>query len=788
MISERSIHILELDRIKDRLLSYAVSDMGREAVHALAPVTALEEADRMLRETQEAESIYWRLGHTPLDSFADMRGSLRRMGAVLFLSMGELLSICQCLRVSRCTREAILGGNDQGNEELLCLLANRLIAQPEIENEINRCILSEEEMADNASPELSRIRRQMKLTQEKVRDKLNSIIRTAGDQKLLQDAIITVRNGRYTIPVKAEHRRQIPGLIHDQSGTGQTLFIEPAAVVELGNEYKKLELDEKKEMERILSGLTALLQPFSQELYDSLIILARLDAIFSKAALAREYGGTRPKLNDQGRIRLINARHPLIDKEKVVPITLWLGEDFDTLIVTGPNTGGKTVTVKTVGLFTLMAMCGLFLPAQEGSEVSTFDQVFADIGDEQSIEQSLSTFSAHMTNLVSILDQADNHTLVLLDELGAGTDPLEGAALAQAILEHLQQLGCRTMATTHYSEIKAFALSREGMQNASMEFDVDRLCPTYRLYIGIPGKSNAFEISARLGLQPEVIDRARQFLKKEDAAFEDVLSGAQEQRHLAEEARHEAQLALWEAQKLKTDLEKQTRKLEEEKVQLRNKAREDARDIVRQTRKEMERLIAELRDIKNIDYKALERAIQQSRDAMRASENDLADTPLPEEGLGSAPKSVQAGESYYVTSIHNNATVLKAPDGRGMVQIQAGVIKMNVPVTDLRQVPKGQKKRAPVQDSKPILQDIQQMKMELDLRGMTVDDGILEIDRYIDMCQRSGRKEFNVIHGKGTGALRAGVQAYLKNHPKVKTYRLGAYGEGDAGVTVVTLK
>ena len=445
------------------------------------------------------------------------------------------------------------------------------------------------------------------------------------------------------------------------------------------------------------------------------------------------------------------------------------------------------MTLKTVGLFTLMAMCGLFLPAEEGSEVSVFDQVFADIGDEQSIEQSLSTFSAHMTNLVSIIEQADDLTLVLLDELGAGTDPLEGAALAQAILERLQAQGCRTMATTHYSEIKAFALAREGMQNASMEFDVDRLCPTYKLYIGIPGKSNAFEISQRLGLSSEVIDRARQFLKKEDVAFEDVLSGAEEQRRIAEQSRHDAQLALWEAEKLKNDYEKEKRKLDEERAALRSKAREDARDIVRQTRREMEQLITELRNVKNIDPKALERAIQQARDGMRASENDLVDTVLPEDDLGEAPKTVKAGESYQVLSIHNTATVLKAPDARGMVQIQAGVIKMNVPLSDLRPLPKAKKKRAPV-TGKPILQNIQEVKMDLDLRGMTVDDGMLEVDRYIDLCARNGRKEFNIIHGKGTGALRAGIQAYLKSHPRVKSYRIGAYGEGDAGVTVVTLK
>lgn len=783
-MNPRAITTLEFDKIRAMAALHTASQMGRELTESLLPADSLQEAENLLRQTLEAESVYRRTGRSPVDAFPDIRPILKKVPAVYALSMGELLQVNRCLKVSRQARDVLLNGDGEG---LLKVFANRLSSQEYMENEISRCILSEDEMADNASPELNRIRRQMKLTTEKVREKLNSILHSSTYQKYLQDPIITVRNGRYAIPVKAEHRTQIPGLIHDQSSSGQTLFIEPTAVVELGNEFRKLQLDEKKEMDRILAGLTSLLAPEAEALYDSLYILSRLDCIFAKAMLARDMYAVCPKLNDRGYIRLVKARHPLIDERKVVPITMWLGDEFDTLIITGPNTGGKTVTLKTVGLFTLMALSGMFIPADEGSELSFFEEVFADIGDEQSIEQSLSTFSSHMTNLVTILAQADRDALVLVDELGAGTDPLEGAALAQAILEYLQQQGAKTMATTHYSEIKAFALSRDRMQNASMEFDVDRLCPTYRLYIGIPGKSNAFEISQRLGLKENIIERARVFLKKEDVAFEDVLSGAELQRKLAEEDRRQTEVALLEAQRLKNELAQEKEKLQKEKNLMKQKAREDAREVVRTTRADMDKLIANLRSIQNMDTRALERAIQESRDAMRHTEEKLYEDIEHREEYGSAPAVIRVGESYYVTSIHGPATVLKGKNGKGQVQIQSGIMKMMVPASDLRVLQKAPEKKVR-KVTGPILTDIQEVKMDLDLRGYLVDDGILEIDRYIDMCLMHGRKEFNIIHGKGTGALRTGVQAYLKGDRRVKSFRLGNYGEGDAGVTVVTLK
>ena len=784
-MNERALKSLEFDKIRAQCATHTASDIGREFVDALVPTDDLERAEMLLRQTWEADGICRRIGGSPIDTFPDARITLQRVRAAYALSPLELLNLAACLKASRRARERLLAGEEESE---LHRLANPLSSHAEIENEIGRCILTEDEISDNASPELSRIRRQMRITAERVKEKLNNIIKSPTYQKYLQEPIVTVRNGRYAIPVKAEHRAQIGGLIHDQSGSGQTVFIEPAAVVELGNAYKQLQAEEKREIERILAGLTALIAPYADELYQSLMLLGNLDCIFARAILARDMRAYCPKLNDKSLIHIKNGRHPLIDPKTVVPISVWIGDGYDTLIVTGPNTGGKTVTLKTVGLFTLMASSGMFLPADESSEIAVFREVFADIGDEQSIEQSLSTFSAHMTNLVGILKEAGSDTLVLLDELGAGTDPNEGAALAQAILKHLQEAGATTFATTHYSEIKAFALTHEGMQNASMEFDVDRLCPTYKLYIGIPGKSNAFEISRRLGLDDSIIEQAKEYLKHEDVAFEDVLSGAEAQRKLAEQQASELTEELEKARRERIALETERNKLKEDRAAIREKAREEARSFVAATKHEMDALIAELRQVKNIDTKALERAIQTSRDKLRESSNRLSDTVEAASAEGEIPKSVVRGQTVRVVSLNNTATVLKPQDAKGQVQVQAGLIKVFVPLSDLRTIERKQEKPREKTRPREIMTDIKTVKYELDLRGFLVDDAILEIDAFIDDCIRTGRTEFNIIHGKGTGALREGVQNYLKTHPRVKSFRIGAYGEGDAGVTVVTLK
>ena len=780
---EKVLKTLEYDKIRAMVAERTQCCTGRELAEAMEPVFTNGEAASQMALTAEAEKLLIRTGRSPAEGFPDLRGCLKRVHAALYLSPGELLGVARCLKAIRLCKEALESAEDC---PLLGNLAQWLQAHRSIEEEIGRCIAGEEEISDGASPALLRIRRSMRIANDRVRERLGNMIRSATFQKYLQEPLVTIRNGRFVLPVKQEYRQNVPGLIHDQSGSGATLFIEPTAVVELGNEYKKLLGEEEEEIQRILSELTALCAPYSQDILEGLGILGQVDLAFAKARLGREMEGVQPEMDQQGFLRIIKGRHPLIPKEQVVPIDVWLGEEFTTLIITGPNTGGKTVTLKTVGLFALMAQSGLFIPAQTGSRLPVFQAVYGDIGDEQSIEQSLSTFSSHMTNIVEILKQADAGSLVLLDELGAGTDPVEGAALAMSILEELHSRGCRTVATTHYSEIKAFALTRAGMENASMEFDVDRLCPTYRLFIGIPGKSNAFEISKRLGMEERLIEKAREYLKNEDVKFEDVISGAEAQRRQAEEERRLAAAERDATAKLREEMEKQRARLEGERETLRAKAREDSRRLVNETREEMEKLVAAIRAIPGLDQRAADRVIQRSRDALRKREADLAE-PLEKKSQdpGAAPKQVRPGETVRILSLDQKATVLSPADAKGDVQVQAGIMKLTVKLKDLRLI----QDTAPTKEVGKVQLDTQrQGGLELDVRGKLVDEAILEVDRYIDNCLMSGLDQVSIIHGKGTGALRAGIQDYLKRDKRVKSYRMGAYGEGDAGVTVVTLK
>lgn len=782
-MNEKTIKALEYDKILQILAQYPASSLGRGYAALLRPAAHMDDAKTLLDQTDEALAVYRRIGRSPIDSFPDILELLQRLPALFSCGAGELLAIASCLKASRAARAAL---HDDETGSVLCNMANRLSSHRQIEEEIARCILGEEEIADNASVELSRIRRQLRLTNERVREKLNGMIKSATTQKYLQEPIITMRGGRYALPVKAEARAKVPGLVHDQSSSGATLFIEPAAVVELGNEHRRLQAEEKNEIERILAALTAMVAPYADELHTSLVMLGTLDLIFARALMARDQRAVRPELNEEGEIHIKAGRHPLLASDTVVPIDLWLGKEQRTLIITGPNTGGKTVTLKTVGLLTLMAMSGMLVPAQEGTKLSTFDEVFVDIGDEQSIEQSLSTFSSHMSNNVRILNNASDRSLVLLDELGAGTDPVEGAALAQAILETLYERRALTLATTHYSEIKAFAMTHAGMQNASMEFDVERLCPTYRLMIGIPGKSNAFEISRRLGLAPAIIEKAERYLEKQDVAFEAVISEAESARRAAEADRQAAQELRWEAERLKTEYERSIKKLEDEKLKLREKAREEARASVRDTRQEMEALIAELRKQKNLDAKALERSIQDARDRMRASEDRLHDGMESAFSADAPPKNLKQGDRVLLVKLNQEATVLKDSDGRQEVQVQSGVVKMMVKMADVRLM-EPEKKKTVVSGRIQLEADRGELT-RLDIRGQLVDDAVIEVDRFIDNSILSGISEFTIVHGKGTGALRTGIQNFLRTHPKVKSYRTGAYGEGDAGVTIVTLR
>lgn len=784
-MEKRVLKTLEYDKILAMLKERASCCISRELVDTMEPSGDFDTVERELKLTAEAETLFYKTGRSPVDDFPDMRHCLERMHAALFLSTGELLGIASCLKAARIAKDIL--AKEVGEESYLYNLAGLLITHRSAEEEINRCIINEDEIFDGASPALARIRRAMRLANEKVREKLNSMIRSTAYQKYLQEPIITIRNGRFVIPVKQEYRQQVPGLIHDQSSSGATLFIEPSAVVELGNEYKKLLAEEADEIERILTELTAMLAPYADEIREDLNIMGQIDLVFAKAKLSRELNAVMPRLNRNNYVRIVRGRHPLIPADRVVPIDIWIGRDYRSLIITGPNTGGKTVTLKIVGLFALMVQSGIFVPANEGSEFPVFEHIYADIGDEQSIEQSLSTFSSHMKNIVGILDKADENSLVLLDELGAGTDPIEGAALAMSILEELNDRHCICVSTTHYSEIKAFAMTHEGMENASMEFDIDRLCPTYRLYIGIPGKSNAFEISSRLGLPNSIIDKAKGFLKGEDVRFEDIISSAQSQHRIAEEERKMAEEARAELEKLRADAERERRKLDEDRNRLQAKAKEDAKRIVADTKREMEKLIVEIRSIKDIDRSAADRVIQAARDTLRATETAVNEKEaIKKEDNTKPPKTVRAGDTVNIVTLDQKATVLSAPDSKGEVMVQAGVMKLNVKLKDIRLIE--EKKAAAPTSGKVGLGAGKQVGLELDVRGMLVDEANIMVDRYLDDAYNAGLSEVNIIHGKGTGALRAGVQAFLKRHPLVKGYRMGSYGEGDAGVTVVTLK
>ena len=784
-MEKRVLKTLEYDKILTMLKERASCCISRELVDTMEPSGDFDTVERELKLTAEAETLFYKTGRSPVDDFPDMRHCLERMHAALFLSTGELLGIASCLKAARIAKDIL--AKEVGEESYLYNLAGLLITHRSAEEEINRCIINEDEIFDGASPALARIRRAMRLANEKVREKLNSMIRSTAYQKYLQEPIITIRNGRFVIPVKQEYRQQVPGLIHDQSSSGATLFIEPSAVVELGNEYKKLLAEEADEIERILTELTAMLAPYADEIREDLNIMGQIDLVFAKAKLSRELNAVMPRLNRNNYVRIVRGRHPLIPADRVVPIDIWIGRDYRSLIITGPNTGGKTVTLKIVGLFALMVQSGIFVPANEGSEFPVFEHIYADIGDEQSIEQSLSTFSSHMKNIVGILDKADENSLVLLDELGAGTDPIEGAALAMSILEELNDRHCICVSTTHYSEIKAFAMTHEGMENASMEFDIDRLCPTYRLYIGIPGKSNAFEISSRLGLPNSIIDKAKGFLKGEDVRFEDIISSAQSQHRIAEEERKMAEEARAELEKLRADAERERRKLDEDRDRLQAKAKEDAKRIVADTKREMEKLIVEIRSIKDIDRSAADRVIQAARDTLRATETAVNEKEaIKKEDNTKPPKTVRAGDTVNIVTLDQKATVLSAPDSKGEVMVQAGVMKLNVKLKDIRLIE--EKKAAAPTSGKVGLGAGKQVGLELDVRGMLVDEANIIVDRYLDDAYNAGLSEVNIIHGKGTGALRAGVQAFLKRHPLVKGYRMGSYGEGDAGVTVVTLK
>jgi len=790
-MTERSLRVLEFHKIRAQLTQYCESDMGAQLCEALEPVSRIEDVRRMQQETREAHDVLTYLGGTPMIAFSDVRAQLHLAEIGSTLSPRALMDIGASLRAARACREALVNGRE--GTPMITANASRLSAFKPIEQAISDAIISEEEIADRASSELFNIRRKMRSCNERVRERLNSMIHSPTYAKYLQDTIITMRGDRYVLPVKQEYRSLVPGIVHDQSATGATIFVEPMSVVEIGNELKQLIAQEHAEIERILKALSAQIAPDAPAMADNLAILAQLDFAFAKGALAREMFAVEPKINGEGRIKIVRGRHPLIDPQKVVPLDIRLGADFTSLIITGPNTGGKTVTLKTTGLFTLMAQAGLQVPAEYGTELAVFDDVFADIGDEQSIEQSLSTFSGHMKNIVSILENVTQDSLVLFDELGAGTDPTEGAALAQAILSTLLNMHTRTVATTHYSELKEYALTTPEVENASVEFDVATLRPTYRLLIGIPGKSNAFEISRKLGLPEFVIGKAKDLLSKEAVRFEDVIANAEYHRQVAEKERQIAEEARQEMVAIRNQAEAERKKLEDQRDRAIKKAKDEAKRIVENARRESEAMITELRAMKKAGG-AQEHEIQRVKKKMEQAQEALAEK---KEVGGEIPKTLKPGDMVHIASMDMDATVVTEPDAKGYVQLKVGMMKMRAQMSDLRtmtstqqMLKKEQKKLERKRSMREQRVDVmtRTVRQELDVRGMALDEALPEVQKFLDDAMLSSLGEVSIIHGNGMGILRSGIQDCLRRHPCVSNFRLGRYGEGETGVTIVSLK
>ena len=784
-MNQKVLKTLEYHKIIEKLTEYAASEPGKRLCRELEPSSDFEEIVQAQAETADAVARVRQKGSVSFAGISDIGGSLKRLEIGSSLSIHELLAVSSLLT---CAARAKNYGRRQESElpdDSLDEMFRSLEPLTNVNNEITRCIISEEEVADDASPGLRHVRRQMKITGDRVHTQLNAILNSS--RTMLQDPVITMRDGRYCLPVKAEYKSSFQGMVHDQSATGSTLFIEPMAIIKLNNELRELEIREQKEIEMVLAALSMELVPYVETILINLKLLTKLDFIFARAALARHYNCSMPKFNKNGYIHIKDGRHPLLDPKKVVPINVYLGKDFDLLIVTGPNTGGKTVSLKTVGLFTLMGQSGLQIPAFDGSELAVFDEVFADIGDEQSIEQSLSTFSAHMTNIVRILEKADSHSLCLFDELGAGTDPTEGAALAIAVLSFLHNMKCRTMATTHYSELKVYALTTPGVENACCEFDVETLRPTYRLLIGIPGKSNAFAISQKLGLPDFIIQDAKSRLEEGDEAFEDLLA-----------SREEIASYKSEISRLKSRLEQKEERFDERKDKLIRNANEEAQRILREAKETADQTIRQINKLAQSSGvgKELEAERTKLREKLDKVDKNLSlkNEKGPKKTI--SPKKLKIGDGVKVLTMNLNGTVSSLPNAKGDLYVQMGILRSLVNIKDLELLNEPAisgpgmdlMKKNNTGSGKIKMSKSFSVSPEVNLIGMTVDEAIPVLDKYLDDAYLAHLPKVRVVHGRGTGALKAGVHKHLKKLKYVKEFRLGDFGEGDTGVTIVTFK
>ena len=794
-MNEKVLHTLEYNKILDQLTEYAFSADAKSRCQKLRPITDRAQIEQLQQQTSDALSRLFKYGSLSFSGVTDIRDSLKRLEIGGALSAIELLRVCSLLESAKRAKAFARSqdDNDQPDDSLTSLFAGIEPLTP-LCDEIRRCILSEDEIADDASSTLHSIRRSMRGMNDKIRAQMNSMINNTTTRSYLQDTVITMRDGRYCLPVKAEAKSLVPGMIHDQSSTGSTLFIEPMAVVNLNNEYKELQLREQEEIEVILAGLSNLTASYATQLLADYELLTELDFIFARAAFAQTYNGVAPLFNDDGRIHIRKGRHPLLDPKKVVPIDVRLGEDFRLLIVTGPNTGGKTVSLKTVGLLTLMGQSGLHIPASERSELGFFDEVFADIGDEQSIEQSLSTFSSHMVNIIRILEQVNDRSLVLFDELCAGTDPTEGAALAISILSKLHLYGARIMATTHYSELKVYALSTPGVENACCEFDVATLSPTYRLLIGIPGKSNAFAISEKLGLPTDLIADAKGRISKSEGDFEDLIADLEKSRSTIEREQLEINQYKAEIESLKKKLEQKQERLDSSRDKILREANEqaysilkEAKDVADETIRNFDKYGKTGAPVSEMEKERTKLRGKMDKAAQKMSEQKKASVPNH-----NVPKKLRIGDSVKVISMNLKGTVHSLPNARGDLYVQMGILRSLVNINDLilleEDAAPGTKKFQKTSAGKIKMSKSASVSTEINLIGKTTDEAIPLLDKYLDDAYLAHLPSVRIVHGKGTGALRNAVQAHLKRLKYVKSFHLGEFGEGDAGVTIAEFK
>lgn len=789
-MNTKSFTTLEYNKIIDKLVSFAASDMAKEALRKLSPMTDINSVNAALCETSDALSRIYAKGCVSFGGIHDIRASVKRLEVGSTLSITELLAVSSLL-----TAAARVKNFYEDTTDSLSGYFHALEPLTPLNTPIKHCIISEDEISDDASANLRSIRRQMVIANDRIHTELNKLLNNTSVRNCLQDFVITSRSGRYCLPVKAEYKSQVPGMIHDQSATGSTLFIEPAAVVKLNNDIRELELKEQAEIEVILADLSAKTAEFTDEITADLEVLTKLDFIFAKGQLSKYYKCSCPVMNTNGYINIKKGRHPLIDPHTVVPIDIYLGKDFNLLIITGPNTGGKTVSLKTVGLLTLMAQSGLHIPALDHSEIAVFDNIFADIGDEQSIEQSLSTFSSHMTNTVSILKEADEKSLILFDEIGAGTDPTEGAALAISILNDLHRRGITTMATTHYSEIKVYALTTEGVENACCEFDVESLRPTYRLLIGIPGKSNAFAISKKLGLPSYIIDDASSRMDSDDVRFEDMLSDLENSRVTIEKEREEINAYKHEISQLKEELKRKSERLDERKDKILRKANEEAASILKEAKEYADQTIKTMNK-HGMTVKELEKQRSEIRDKMNKKQEKLSiQTARPKAHKAHDISEFKAGMHVRVLSMNLIGTVTAKPNAKGEITVQMGSLSTKTKINNLEILenykdPDENKNTSKVSggSSRIKMSKSASISPEINLLGLTVDEAVAKLDKYLDDAYISHVPQVRIVHGKGTGALRNGVTAYLRGIPYIKSFRLGEIGEGDTGVTIVDFK